>query len=263
MTVALPTGKIAPAPALLGQLANRTQLTAVNAFEKDTLAPTTALDTFGLTNVIVTGFSVKNVGLEDTEVKFGMDFRSFTETFTDRTTPATPLVTRAGFNVQTQSSTITPNFGGKTFAENDTSVLFVLAITEAGVTSEIPVQSAEWSFKRSVAIVGDDIETSNPAQSTFNIEVPRGVHSPGLLAAAVRGTQIDSVSVLRYEVVDVAGEPTKQELYRWDLNDLFITEVGMHMRPAIPATKWILSRSCRDSSAWKRRIRPESACHSL
>ncbi len=74
MTVALPTGKIAPAPALLGQLANRTQLTAVNAFEKDTLAPTTALDTFGLTNVIVTGFSVKNVGLEDTEVKFGMDF---------------------------------------------------------------------------------------------------------------------------------------------------------------------------------------------
>ncbi len=99
------------------------------------------------------------------------------------------------------------------------------------MTSEIPVQSAEWSFKRSVAIVGDDIETSNPAQSTFNIEVPRGVHSPGLLAAAVRGTQIDSVSVLRYEVVDVAGEPTKQELYRWDLNGLFITEVGMHMRP--------------------------------
>ncbi len=231
MTVALPTGKIAPAPALLGQLANRSQLTAVNAFEKDTLAPTTALDTFGLTNVIITGFSVKNVGLEDTEVKFAMDFRSFTETFTDRTTPATPLVTRAGFNVQTQSSTITPNFGGKTFAENDTNVLFVLAITEAGVTSEIPVQSAAWSVSRSATIVGDDIEISNPAQSTFNIEVPRGVHSPGLLAAAVRGTQIDSVSVLRYEVVDVAGEPTKQELYRWDLNNLFITEVGMHMRP--------------------------------
>lgn len=231
MTVALPIGKIAPAPALLGQLANRTQLTAVNAFEKNTLAPTTALDTFGLTNVIVTGFSVENVGLEETDVKFGMDFRSFTETFTDRTTPATPLVTRAGFNVQTQSSTITPNFGGKTFAANDTSVLFVLAITEAGVTSEIPVQSAAWSVKRSVAVGGGGIETSNPAQSTFNIEVPRGVHSPGLLAAAVRGTEIDNVSVRRYVVVNVAGEPTKQELYRWDLTGLFITDVGMHMRP--------------------------------
>lgn len=231
MTVALPIGKIAPAPALLGQLANRTQLTGVNAFEKDTLAPTTALDTFGLTNVIVTGFSVENVGLEETEVKFGMDFRSFTETFTDRTTPATPLVTRAGFNVQTQSSTITPSFGGKTFAENDTSVLFVLAITEAGVTSEIPVQSAAWGVSRGVSIGGGAIETSNPAQTTFDIEVPRGVHSPGLLAAAVRGTQIDNVSVLRYVVVDVAGEPTKQELYRWDLTDLFITDVGMHMGP--------------------------------
>ncbi len=123
------------------------------------------------------------------------------------------------------------------------------------MTSEIPVQSAEWSVKRSVAIGGRGIETSNPAQSTFNIEVPRGVHSPGLLAAAVRGTQIDSVSVLRYEIVDVAGEPTKQELYRWDLNDLFITEVGMHMRPGNSSDEVDTISFLPRFVNWKRRIR--------
>ena len=224
MKVALPESGNAPAPALLGQLANRTSISSVTAFEKNNNVATSALDTFTLGNVYVTGFSVENEGLANTGIKFDLDFRSFTESFTDRTTPATPLITTANFNVQTQASTGALNFGGKTIDTN-----FELVIVEAGVTSEIPVQSAEWSVSRSVAIGG--VETSKPTQSTFDIVVPRGVHSPGLLAAAVRGTQIDNVSVLRYEVVDVAGEPTKQELYRWDLTDLFIIGVGMHLRP--------------------------------
>ena len=227
MTVTLPNGQLAPAPALLGQLAQRTQLNAVNAFEKNTLVPTSALDTFGLTNVFVTGFSVENAGLGDTLVKFDMDFRSFSETFTDRTTPASPLINRANFNVQTQTSTSVPSFGGKTI-----DTLFELVITEAGVTSEIPVQSAKWGVsRRASASGGPFVETSLPEQTSFDIEVPRGVHSPGLLAAAVQGTTIDTVSVRRYEVVDVNGEPTKKELYRWDLTNLFITGVGMDMRP--------------------------------
>ena len=224
MTVTLPNGQLAPAPALLGQLAQRTQFNGVNAFEKNTLVPTSALDTFGLTNVFVTGFSVENAGLGDTLVKFDMDFRSFSETFTDRTTPASPLINRANFNVQTQTSTSVPSFGGKTI-----DTLFELVITQAGVTSEIPVQSAKWGVSRAVGSEG--VNTGNPEQTSFDIEVPRGVHSPGLLAAAVQGTTIDTVSVSRYEVVDVNGEPTKKELYRWDLTNLFITGVGMDMRP--------------------------------
>ncbi|MFO0940004.1 MAG: type VI secretion system tube protein Hcp [Pirellulales bacterium] len=227
MTVTLPASQNAPAPALLGQLARRSELATVSAFEKNTLAPTSALDTFALSNVYVTGFSVENEGLADTAINFGLDFRTFTETFTDRTTPATPLVTRASFNVQTQSSTITPSFGGKTIDTN-----FELVITEAGVISEIPIQSAQWSVSRSVTITNSGgLGSSKPEQTTFDIEVPRGVHSPGLLAAAVRGTEIDTVSVRRFEVVSVNGTPTKRELYRWDLTMAFITGVGMHMRP--------------------------------
>lgn len=223
MKVSLPAAGNAAAPALLGQLAKRSSISAVNAFEKNNFVPTSALDTFALSNVYVTGFSVENQGLADTEISFDMDFRSFTEGFTDRTTPATPLINAANFNVQTQTSTSVPNFGGKTI-----DTLFELVITEAGVTSEIPVQSAKWGVSREIVGVATDIR---PVQTTFDIEVPRGVHSPGLLAAAVRGTLIDDVSVRRFEVVDVNGTPTKREVYRWDLTGSFITGVGMHMRP--------------------------------
>lgn len=228
MTVSLPLSGNVAAPALLGQLAKRSSISSVNAFEKNNFVPTSALDNFTLSNVYVTGFSVENEGLAETEINFDLDFRSFTESFSDRTTPATPLITTANFNMQTQASTGPLSFGGKTIDTN-----FELVITEAGVTaSEIPIQSAKWGVGRSVTSTNSGALTSSkPEQTTFDIEVPRGVHSPGLLAAAVRGTEIDSVSVRRFEVVDVDGTPTKRELYRWDLTKAFITGVGMHMRP--------------------------------
>ncbi len=228
MTVSLPESGNVAAPALLGQLAKRSSISSVNAFEKNNLLPTSALDSFTLGNVYVTGFRVENEGLAETEINFDLDFRSFTESVTDRTTPATPLITTANFNVQTQASTGPLSFGGKTIDTN-----FELVITEAGmITSEVPIQSAKWGVSRSVTSTNSGALTSSkPEQTTFDIKVPRGVHSPGLLAAAVRGTEIDTVSVVRYEVVDVNGTPTKRELYRWDLTRAIITGVGMHMRP--------------------------------
>ncbi len=227
MTVTLPAAQNSPAPALLGQLAKRSVISSVNAFEKNTSAPTSALDQFTLSNVIVTSFSVNSTGLSVPEIEFGLDFRSFSEAFTDRTVPATPVVTAANFNVQTQASTGVLSFGGKTIDTN-----FELVITEAGATSEIPVQNAGWSVSRELSrSLTGDIDQSAPTQSTFGVDVKRGVHSPGLLAAAVRGTEIDSVSVRRFEVVEVNGNTIKKELYRWDLTSVFITGAGIHMLP--------------------------------
>ncbi len=207
-------------PALLGNLAKLNVLPTVIAKEQNTSNLKAPLDVFSLTNAAVVEFAVAGNGLEEPTVTFALDFQIIQQTFNGR---SAELTTRGNFNEVTGNSTGELSFGAQTV-----DTLFELEITEAGITSEIPVTSAKWSASRPIALTGSaDTNAGALAASTFDLTIPRGIHSPGLFAAAARGTTIDKAVVKRYEVV---GED-KVELYQWELTDAFLTDFASHMRP--------------------------------
>ena len=210
-------------PALLGSLAKLTVLPSIAAKEQNTVATTSDLNTFALSNAAITEFSIKSEGLAPAVVSFDIDAQSVSEAFNAR---SLPLITSGNFNEVTGSSTGELSFGAQNAEVADR--LFELEITEDGITSKIPVTSAKWSASRPLAEAGSTTKAVDLAASTFDLTIPRGIHSPGLFAAAARGTTIDKAVIKRYE--EVEGED-KVELYQWELTDAFLTDFASHMRP--------------------------------
>ncbi len=127
-------------PALLGSLAKLTVLPSIAAKEQNTVATTSDLNTFALSNAAITEFSIKSEGLAPAVVSFSLDAQSVSETFNAR---KIPLITSGNFNEVTGNSTGVLSFGAQNAEVADR--LFELEITEDGITSKIPVTSAKWS----------------------------------------------------------------------------------------------------------------------
>lgn len=224
LAITLPAGS--STPALIGNLVAKTVLPTVAAKEQNKSTPLSSLNTFTYTNSAITDFSISSKGTEDPKVTFNLDFQNAAEAFNARGIPVQPsgnLITGGNFNEITQAST-----GALDFGDQDVDSEFELVIKEAGITSEIPVLTAAWNVGRSVTRSSNgNISASTPLQSTFDLTIPRGVHSPGLLNAVARGTKIDEAFVYRYKTVN--GD--KIETYRWQLTDAFLTAFAAHMLP--------------------------------
>ncbi len=223
LKVNLPAGP--STPGLLTLLATQRVIKSVEHLQSDKVNVLSSLDMWKILNsdkeaVSVSEFAIESDGLQDPQVTFALTVPKVEETFTDR---SNPLETSGNFNSETQSSTGALNFGGRTVNSD-----FELVITEAGQTSEIPVLSAGWGVSRDASRDSSGVlSITTPQADAFNIQLPRGVHSPGLWMAGARGTELDAVSLVRYHSV----QGVKTELYRWDMTKAYITSYENQMLP--------------------------------
>ncbi len=210
----------ASTPALMGSLAKLSVLPTVAALEKNTVDLSSNLDSFTLTKAAVTHMAVVSEGLDDPQVVLGLDFQSVSEAFEAR---SVPLTTTVNFNEATETSSGVLSFGAQSV-----DTLFELSITEDNITSEIPVISAKWNVDGAIERrSANDINIGNISNLGFDLKVPRGVHSPGLLSAATRGTFLDKVVLRKYAVV---GE-NKVETYQWALTQATIASMNSRTIP--------------------------------